>query len=661
MENFIIYLCKTSALLSIFYIAYYALLRKETFFNSNRRFLLIGLITSAVLPLLVFTRTVWVEPVVLQELNAQDIQQAINAQELNITEQTKGSPINWIAVAIGFYLAGMLFFIGRFLNELRNLKNMLKNQPFLKRNGFKYIDTPAVSSPFSFFNYIVYNSKVLSETELENILQHEKVHSSQKHSLDMVISQLFCSFFWFNPFAWLYKKAIAQNLEFIADSEACKKVNDVTAYQKTLLKITVQPEEGNTAIVNQFYQSLIKKRIVMLNTKQSSLLNKWKYATVLPILVLFMFAFQLEVNAQEKGKKANTAYSFDKSVKLELLITKDTKKEELEKEKDFLKEQFNVDLNYSDIKYNNNEELIGIKIITNNGKKKKEYHISGTEPITPFAIIAEQKNGKNVEIDFSSQTLPVNAKGHVYIKSDEDDINITNEDEITAIVVGNTSDTDKSESKTGFWSVDNVKINNKELLIVIDGKKQEKGETIQIPVNRAIDVIKTLERKEAKKKYGRDGRKGAIEITTKKDSDLGTGVIIKSDLKGLKSDAIKMYSGKGVAVIDSRDLQEEAYNRTKKLLIKTEQQLNDNEEMLVYSNEEQEEVRRALKEARKEVESTRKEMINTRKELSEKRRVLQLERAKQIEERSKIKDERAKQREEWNKVKEEIKKAKEEN
>lgn len=548
-----------------------------------------------------------------------------------MAQKAEESHVNWIAITIGFYITGMLFFLGRFLNELRGLNNMLKKQPFLKRNGFKYIDTPAVNSPFSFFNYIVYNSKILSETELENILQHEKAHSSQKHSLDMVISQLFCVFFWFNPFIWLYKKAITQNLEFIADSEACKQVSDITAYQKTLLKITVQPKEGNTAIINQFYQSLIKKRIVMLNAKQSRLLNKWKYATVLPILAIFIFAFQLKVQAQEKQKnETENLYKAD-NFKAELLISKDSKKEDLEREKDFFKKEFDVQLRFSGIRYNANDELTSIKVKAKGNGVKKEFSINGTEPIHPFTIVVEKDSNKELFLTFL-ENIPTPP----------------------APPVPPTTPISPTPPKVGFWSVNNVQINNKDLLIVIDGKRQEKRETIEIPVNRSIDEIKTLDKKEAKKKYGSDGKKGAIEITTKENTDPKTGIIIKSDLKTTK--------GKGITIIDEEEFEEGTYERTNNILIRTEQQLNDTEGLLLkYKGKEQEEVRKALQEARKEMEIARKEMRETRKVLIEKRKALQLDRAKQIEERNKIKDERAKQRAEWNKVKEEIKKAKEEN
>jgi hypothetical protein len=47
----ITYILKSSALLAVFYLAYQFLVQKETFFNTNRWFLLSGLFASLLLPL----------------------------------------------------------------------------------------------------------------------------------------------------------------------------------------------------------------------------------------------------------------------------------------------------------------------------------------------------------------------------------------------------------------------------------------------------------------------------------------------------------------------------------------------------------------------------------------------------------------------------------
>jgi hypothetical protein len=96
----------------------------------------------------------------------------------------------------------------------------------------------------------------------------------------------------------LYKKAIIQNLEYIADKKAMSQIEDKKEYQRALLKVVTH--QNSISITNQFYQSLIKKRIVMLNKNQSHKRNSLKYALIIPALIGFVVLFQIETIAQEK-------------------------------------------------------------------------------------------------------------------------------------------------------------------------------------------------------------------------------------------------------------------------------------------------------------------------------------------------------------------------
>jgi len=290
METLFLFIAKSSGLIALFFIAYYFLLRKETFFTANRWFLLMGLFTSVILPWIVFTTIVWVEPT------------ANNLDWSNVPImpiQKESLEINWNYVMLAIYSIGLLILIIKFAIDFYSLNSVLKGKNAQQQADFKFIDTTENIAPFSYFNTIVYNSSLYSESEMESILEHEKVHSEQYHTIDVLITRIFCILFWFNPFIWLYKKAILQNLEFIADSEAAKKISDKKAYQLTLLKITTH--ENCVVLTNHFYQSLIKKRIVMLNTNQSKKWNSWKYTLVIPALVAFVLLFQVEVIAQEKS------------------------------------------------------------------------------------------------------------------------------------------------------------------------------------------------------------------------------------------------------------------------------------------------------------------------------------------------------------------------
>ena len=314
MENLFLYFVKTSGLIGLFYLSYMFLLRKETFFSANRWFLLSGLLTSALLPLYFITKIIWVEPL--------EPTTAIDWSNVPVTTSTTNqeSQIDWYLIATYIYLIGTIIFLLKLLFDFYSLSKVLKNKKSTLQDNFKLIEVTENIAPFSFFKTIVYNSSLYSETELTNILEHEKVHSSQYHSVDVLVARLFCTTFWFNPLIWLYKKAMVQNLEFIADSEASKNIADKKAYQLTLLKITTQ--DNCVAITNHFYQSLIKKRIIMLNKNQSNKWNSWKYITVFPALIAFIFLFQIEVVAQEKETpkqvKENKSDSVDlKSFQLE--------------------------------------------------------------------------------------------------------------------------------------------------------------------------------------------------------------------------------------------------------------------------------------------------------------------------------------------------------
>ncbi|WP_337965801.1 M56 family metallopeptidase [uncultured Flavobacterium sp.] len=384
MEALFIFIAKSSGLLLLFYFAYFLLLRKETFFNSNRWFLLAGLITSVVLPFLVYTKIVWIDPTPVT-MSAIDYARAYTPRAI----KQESFQINWNYVVLAIYSIGFIALIIKFALDFYSLNSVLKGKKVHQQADFKFIDISENIAPFSYFDYIVYNSSMYTASELENIIEHEKVHSDQNHTMDVLISRVFCMLFWFNPIIWLYKKAILQNLEFIADSEAAKKISDKKAYQYTLLKITTH--ESCVAITNHFYQSLIKKRIVMLNKNQSKKWNYWKYYAIIPALIAFVLLFQIKTIAQEKSQSQEITKN-DDSVAV-FKIHKNTTDQQLKVMAEKLKQNHNVDCAVSDVKRNSKNELTGIKVNIKKGSKEVQtLQIEGDEAIKSCGIIVTTEN-----------------------------------------------------------------------------------------------------------------------------------------------------------------------------------------------------------------------------------------------------------------------------
>lgn len=379
METLFIYLLKSSGLVALFYLAYHFLVRKETFFNANRWFLILGLFTSLLLPFFSIKKIIYVErpKIALDQLVAY-ANTNVSLQEAHAVEAFDWLQFIWVS-----YLIIALLLLVKILINFISLFQMLYQQQKIKNENFTLVDLNHDIAPFSFFNYIVFNSSLYTEEELQSILLHEKVHSQEKHSFDVMTAKIFCILFWFNPFIWLYKKAIVQNLEYIADQKAVMQLQDPKVYQRALVKAI--SHQNCLSITNNFYQSLIKKRIVMLNTNQSHKGKSWKYTLILPALIGFVFLFQIKTIAQEKESDREVARALQHREEVRLVINKNSSEAELKREAKKLKEEHGITLKCSKIKRNSNGEITGIKVEFKDKKGNKGVsHVDSAEPITPI-------------------------------------------------------------------------------------------------------------------------------------------------------------------------------------------------------------------------------------------------------------------------------------
>ncbi|WP_074408930.1 MULTISPECIES: M56 family metallopeptidase [Aquimarina] len=512
METFLIYLFKASILLSTFYGVYFLLLRKDTFFTINRHFLLVGILTSILLPFIEFTTIKFIENPVFH----------VTGTPLPASENVIPETLNWWLIGSILYGLGILIFLSRFGLQLLSLKKLLAHHQGRKKDGFNFIEVAQDIAPFSFFNTIVYNPALHSREELDMILKHEKIHVQQFHTLDLILVNLLLIFQWVNPFAWLYKKNLEQNLEFIADREAINQMTSRKEYQLTLLKVS---SNNYSTITNNFYQSLIKKRIVMLNKQSSQSKKLWKITVILPLLSLFLWSFNTrEVVRIKQDTKTNQKTSesivFQKKREkiIEFIVDKSSSKEDLNKVKNALKNDYSLEVKFSGIKRNDAHEITSIKVDISSKKGTTNYAISNDTPINSFAIIYNSETGK-IEIGQSGnnsnyvwvvdkdgkskkgKTMKIHTgdKKNEYIFSNGDHKDIyeihTNDNKTFAYITGD---------------------RDGEPLIYIDGKKSTKKEMEKLNSD-TIEMMNVLKGKSAIKKYGDKAKNGVIEIIIKKN------------------------------------------------------------------------------------------------------------------------------------------------
>ena len=301
MPFFIQYLIKFSISVGLLYLFYYVVLLPLTFYQWNRFYLVCYSLLSFVIPFINITEWLAVKNIDNSYLvNSIPAVDKLTSHSFNTSGER-----NILSPVLSWNFAGLLFIAGAFIMLTRisyqylSLRALKRKAVLLKTGDFKFYDVNNAIAPFSFANAIFINSRLYNEEEFNKILEHEFVHVKQKHTIDIVVAELICVVNWFNPFAWLIRKSIRQNLEFIADKNVLDGGIDSRQYQYLLLKVMGLPQYS---ITNNFSFSSLKKRIAMMNKMKTARVHLVKFVFIVPLLAVMLLAFR---DARKKyGNKA---------------------------------------------------------------------------------------------------------------------------------------------------------------------------------------------------------------------------------------------------------------------------------------------------------------------------------------------------------------------
>lgn len=300
------YLLKLSISLSVVFLFYQLVLRKLTFYNWNRWYLLGYTLLSFFIPF------INISPVL--EKNEWSTNTLVNwVPVIRGTSQNNGSgnqfSLDKWEILLLVLVTGMLFMLVRLAVQFVSFRRMKQKAVQLSNGDLKLYQVDADIIPFSFGNSIFINQHLHTEQELQEIIRHEFVHVKQKHSLDILWSELLLLLNWYNPFCWLLKKAIRQNLEFVADNQVLQHGVNKKDYQYLLLKVI-----GNSqySIANQFNFSSLKKRIAMMNKMKSAQRQLLRMLFLLPATAILLLAFRNRHN--DKTSVTHSPARYEKKV-----------------------------------------------------------------------------------------------------------------------------------------------------------------------------------------------------------------------------------------------------------------------------------------------------------------------------------------------------------
>ncbi|MEH6769056.1 hypothetical protein [Maribacter arcticus] len=122
-------------------------MKKETFFENTRVFLILGPIIAVALPFITITKTILIQPSVKQEWYV---------SEKIIVDPIINETLNWSSILFGLYSLGLLYFTFRLILQYKKIIKLKKQSEIVKDAQFTHVKTSKRISPFSFFIFQQY-------------------------------------------------------------------------------------------------------------------------------------------------------------------------------------------------------------------------------------------------------------------------------------------------------------------------------------------------------------------------------------------------------------------------------------------------------------------------------------------------------------------------
>jgi TonB family protein len=300
----------------VLYNVYYLFLRKESFHQFNRFYLLGALVFSLVIPLLQFSIPVSMpisnnsvsiatEETLSLKTNITEFITYIQLPEFTVFAPSH-STVSWWNIANVFltvYLLGVVVGGVFFIIKLIKIFLLIIQSSKHRNENYIYMKYDENMAPFSFFNCIFINADAYNEEDYKRILLHEQTHVRQRHSWDLIFVELITILLWFNPVLILYKRSLQVTHEYLADYRVLQHGFEQGAYLNLLLRqLTLQ----NVWMIGHHFNFLLtKNRFKMLKNNHYS---KWALTKV--VFALPFIALILMLNCKNKSQEVSTSEEF---------------------------------------------------------------------------------------------------------------------------------------------------------------------------------------------------------------------------------------------------------------------------------------------------------------------------------------------------------------
>ncbi len=308
MEHFLI---NSSTCLFVLWLFYKLVLENTSWHQWKRYYLIASILIALTIPFIV------VKTIVIPIENGPMIDFATSTVVTEIVAQQQ-LQLDWKSMIWAIYGIGVFIMLWRFIKNLRAFRIQEQDEvsPY---SQYQLILRNTFIVPHSFLNRIFVSKNQYEENLIPTaVLEHEKAHLDQKHSLDILFIEILLILFWFNPLLYIIRFSIKLNHEFLADNAVIQKGIDTVTYQETLLLYTQQSHSA--ALANTFNFPIIKKRFTIMKTQTSQNSLIFRSLALIPILALLTISCgKEETEFQEIEEILEIEEVVDNSYKTEII------------------------------------------------------------------------------------------------------------------------------------------------------------------------------------------------------------------------------------------------------------------------------------------------------------------------------------------------------
>lgn len=302
MNILLVYTLKSALVLTLLYLPYTLMLRRERFFRLNRLTLLTILLLALVQPLCKVA-----SPERLRQVPVvADTQQLVYQMETAIVEAPihvmanpeEASTWGWQEWLALVYAAGVAAMLGLRICQLVQIRRAMRRGCLWRereKDGVTVYCHVGNGAPFSWMRSIY-----ISEADYQTfgrspsfggsgeggfgraILLHERAHIHLRHSLDILLLIVVEAVQWWNPVVFLLGRSLRNVHEYEADDCVLRQGVSLSDYQSLLVRKALA--DTAYAFANNFNRSHILKRIDMMKRPPSSPWLRAKALYIVPLL-----------------------------------------------------------------------------------------------------------------------------------------------------------------------------------------------------------------------------------------------------------------------------------------------------------------------------------------------------------------------------------------